>query len=818
MGRHGSVSTILVLLFFLSSCLYYGQKKKASENNNNDTEQPSALTPSSDEDGAVTASVLGGSDKDQILKASADSDISGASVLFPAGSLAVTSDVTLEEGSTLLSGSLSDDLGLDGIGFTEQGKAVAISSSVEQNTDTPFQLAFDLNESASLISSNPNLIVVYKIYDAIEKKLYFGLIPLTLLTIDGGSVKMESKHFGVFQAFSTNVLVANESKKETNKPITTKRDFAAGLSIVTGVGVTPGQSSNSITWKPVTGATEYNIYFSTTGIPSKKSEKIANATSPHLHESLTVGTTYKYALTALNDKGEGPLSEIKSGVPTEPSGASDTEAPTVVTGTTYHRIAKGESIGVVFSESLDTTSVVVVSGDDSGSNGGTFTQTNVANDTLVFGPTSEWSLGTHNFKITVKDTSGNVSTPLSVTFYVHGGIIYVSKSGVNTNPGTRSQPKLTIANAITAASGFSRPAVFVSQGTYSETISIPAEMTVRGGFSSSNWLAHSLATYPTTIDGSTFSSPTVTCTGSTSSPKTLIDYFKILVNESSTPNVGVDVSTGTNCMISDNEITVNSTTSDSAHGIRIIDAYAEVEGNHIHTLNAGGDSSYGIYVEDNASNLSGARILRNKVYSGTAATYSIGIYLLNLEDNSGSANIFSNIIVSDAIGYSYAIATDRAPGSIVNNTIHSKGTGTESHGIFMEATSGTGLKIENNIITTASGATNQYCVYEGGASYNPTSFKNNNLWDCPNMYKNDGSTPVTTIANVNAIDSYSGNIAEDPGFANFASGDLRLSAATPAGTKSSGLTDPIGGNQGFTMDIDDKERTVPWSLGAFEYD
>ncbi len=85
----------------------------------------------------------------------------------------------------------------------------------------------------------------------------------------------------------------------------------------TGVTATAGNGQVSISWTAVTGATSYNIYWSTTsGVTKTTGTKITGATSSYIHTGLTNGTTYYYVVTAVNSYGESSESSHVSGTPT----------------------------------------------------------------------------------------------------------------------------------------------------------------------------------------------------------------------------------------------------------------------------------------------------------------------------------------------------------------------------------------------------------------------------------------------------------------------------------------------------------------------
>ena len=77
----------------------------------------------------------------------------------------------------------------------------------------------------------------------------------------------------------------------------------------TGVTATGGTNQVTLSWTAVSGATSYNIYYSTTsGVTTATGTKIAGATSPYVQTGLAAGTAYYYIVTAVNSAGESAAS------------------------------------------------------------------------------------------------------------------------------------------------------------------------------------------------------------------------------------------------------------------------------------------------------------------------------------------------------------------------------------------------------------------------------------------------------------------------------------------------------------------------------
>ncbi len=101
------------------------------------------------------------------------------------------------------------------------------------------------------------------------------------------------------------------SNEASAKPLATLPPTAP-----TGVAAAAASAKVTISWNSVSGATSYDIYWSTTsGVTPANGTQIAGATSPYVQTGLTNDTTYYYVVTAVNANGESAPSSQVSATP-----------------------------------------------------------------------------------------------------------------------------------------------------------------------------------------------------------------------------------------------------------------------------------------------------------------------------------------------------------------------------------------------------------------------------------------------------------------------------------------------------------------------
>jgi len=92
---------------------------------------------------------------------------------------------------------------------------------------------------------------------------------------------------------------------------------ATGTPTITSV--VAGDTQNTISVSAVGGASSYNLYWKTSAGVTTSDTKITGITSPHLHSSLSNGTTYYYVATAVVSGVETSISNELSGAPAAPA-------------------------------------------------------------------------------------------------------------------------------------------------------------------------------------------------------------------------------------------------------------------------------------------------------------------------------------------------------------------------------------------------------------------------------------------------------------------------------------------------------------------
>src|ERR1035438_1763868 len=134
-------------------------------------------------------------------------------------------------------------------------------------------------------------------------------------------------------------------------------------SMPTGVKATPGDTQQIIvSWNAVSGATGYNIYWSTAAaLTPATGTRITGATSPYIQTGLVNGTTYYYIVTATNAAAESAPSPELPAIPSVPVAAPNPPAGVAATpldsqtAITWNAVSGATSYNVCWSNSSGVT-------------------------------------------------------------------------------------------------------------------------------------------------------------------------------------------------------------------------------------------------------------------------------------------------------------------------------------------------------------------------------------------------------------------------------------------------------------------------------
>lgn len=220
-----------------------------------------------------------------------------------------------------------------------------------------------------------------------------------------------------------------------------------------------------------------------------------------------------------------------------------------------------------------------------------------------------------------------------------------------------------------------------------------------------------------------------------------------------------------------------------------------IRNNHI----SGGQSNGNTYAINYLASAS-TTIEANTIESGSGGDASYGI------SARGGAPIIRNNTIKLEGSRAYGIYN--TPDSIIsNNTIVGAGS-ISSCGVYLQIS--TLATLQNNIIDIAGGI----CIAEYDSNSDPLSIKNNNLTGCGILYYDEGTTNITDITAVNTL--LDTETADNVSLTSYldVTKDYRLTANTPVAITEGGLDL----SSDFSDDKNGSSRTVPWSMGAYEYE
>jgi hypothetical protein len=383
------------------------------------------------------------------------------------------------------------------------------------------------------------------------------------------------------------------------------------------------------------------------------------------------------------------------------------------------------------------------------------------------------------------------------------GVVYTSAlTGSDENPGTREFPFASINSAISQLDRVrGEGEIHVAAGTYLSDypVVIKDGISLYGGYSSATWdrepTVH-LTTIRSTYDYTLYFKAGVT-------EATIVDGFRIEASGEPGDHWAV-YCFNASPTISNNWI-IGGNTYDYSGAIIVKYGSPRIFNNELH----GGEASatWGIHINDATPIICCNRINGGDANLGASAVYCIESSIATVRNNYIHGGTGDN--TSGISGY------DNCSLIVCNNTIYGGVGASSSTGIINNSP---GAIIVNNIICTDPASVYAFGI-DTRENCHESEVRNNNFYNTPHLYWYASSG--FDALDVGSMETFllgqgvvcGENVEMDPEFHDFAGGDWRLTASTPTQI-SQGGTDL---STEFNTDYLGSIRTVPWSIGAHEY-
>jgi hypothetical protein len=501
----------------------------------------------------------------------------------------------------------------------------------------------------------------------------------------------------------------------------------------------------------------------------------------------------------------------------------------------------GSAIRATVPEGTDVEALiadyVVTSGVDVSVNGSGQTSGETSNDfsdSVTYTVTAESTM-TNDYTVFVTSISSDVLTGVFVSQVIGDD---------DTGDGTQENPYATIAKGIEEATPELK-AVRVGQGTYTidEAINIVEGVSLYGGYDESDWSRDITDNVTEVRDGRTTAvigeSVIAVVAEDVITNSTVMDGFTI---------VGADVP-GFEGVAASIMLTSNASPTISNNRIEgprsakylftmfmtrsspiIIDNV--IEGGY---TTMGGSLAYVIMVGNSAPWIGG-----NTVSGGTAASVSAAIVFV-----SSGGIISENTIDGGESEYTNGIILTTSYAAVYNNVIDAGSSLEGASGIFVVQSSspienntiGGGMSqigyaasimldgpldaaIINNVLFTPGSSGSRYCVREDDDDSQPLIFQNNDLFDCPTALYHEGlgANLATTVELETYLTGKSKTASDNEAESLTFDDEFRIIAGpisvTEGGMDLSDVSIPL---ISVTADKDGELRTVPYSMGAYQY-
>mgnify|MGYP001574327069 CR=1 FL=1 len=412
---------------------------------------------------------------------------------------------------------------------------------------------------------------------------------------------------------------------------------------------------------------------------------------------------------------------------------------------------------------------------------------NETDSTVTITPDGEWPSHLSNtfpFEITVDDAVGNTSNTVELNYYVFKNIIKV----------TSADGIASAFNTINEA-GLYPAAVLFAEGIYNSNnrlINMVDNVSVFGGFNST-FEQRDIESYKTILENTkqtlgfcsseNDSLEAVLIENITTDLKLEGFYIKTTGSNATDCCVPLKLVNNSGTPIIQNNIIIGGESKVDTFGVWASSSNIKFQNNLV--TGGKGSSSNAIFISSNSTTIN-SYIRNNTLYAGNGSSASSTIFLFAANNTSTflNASIDNNIIICDTGNNKIGISYGQTDGTTTINSLRNNA--------FLGITSG------------------QYLMIESFGGYANTYNKPNEL--------NDLSFADNNVS-YNSSDYFNYFINFTPGEYNLNDSNWRISNSAFGSTVDSLRTGGLTGTTdwGFSTDITGKDRTVGWSIGAYEY-
>jgi hypothetical protein len=505
-----------------------------------------------------------------------------------------------------------------------------------------------------------------------------------------------------------------------------------------------------------------------------------------------------------------------------------------------------------FTKTIDTATFVLGGSMAAESDGGTWSRTVSADDTLTVKPKTQWSMGSNKtLTVDCADAEGFTAKESDFTYGVLDGNVYVhGGTGSDVNPGTSDLPKKSIQPAVdTAAAAYAAAEVRVAAGDYpihndTEFIVMEEGISLMGGYSATDWTSpRDPAAHATAITDGRATGSNIAIAAGEVTDVTVIDGFTITAGNgdasvavycvSGSPTIrnntivlggaaspyGIIAEQNSAPLIANNVITCVSSAG-MAKGIACDTSAPRIRNNHIYnTISAGFACIY--------NSAASPEITGNTLQVGSITDLGYGI--MNV---SGSDPLIRNNTIDGGLGATAAASACTAifnlgsSPTIQNNTILAGTWFSSSFGLAIGICNYQGANpvIENNIIFSggpSASAKDNHGIHEKTTDAVPVKCNNNYFYvDGDALYYSAGttvtySTEATMQAYLVSKDCPSTlNVRGTDNPEDVLEADWSVGGTTPASIKEGGLNLSADFSRDKAGNL--RPATGPWSIGAYQ--